>query len=83
MANFLREFQDILPNNIPGEMPPSKGKDNHSIDSIPGCTWPNNLPSKVSQALQEDIMQQEDELVTKGMIRTSSSPFYFINALSP
>ena len=34
LANFLREFQDIFIDNIPGEMPPSRGMDDHSIDLI-------------------------------------------------
>ena len=41
LANFVRGFQDIFTDNIPGEMPPSRGMDNHSIDLILGSTLPN------------------------------------------
>ena len=49
--------------------------DEHSIDLIPRSTLPNKPPYQVSQAQQEETMRQVDELVSKGMIRNSSSPF--------
>ena len=49
--------------------------DNYGIDLILGGNPPNKLPYQVLQAQQEEIMWQVDELVRKGMIRNSSSPF--------
>ena len=75
LANLLREFQDIFKDNIPYEMPPSRGMNNHSIDLIPGITPPNKPNYQVSQAQQEEIMRQASELVDKGVVQSSSSPF--------
>ncbi|MCO5603700.1 hypothetical protein L7F22_057851 [Adiantum nelumboides] len=61
--------------DIPGELPPKRGDDDHMIELIQGRSPPNKPPYRVSQAQQEDIMRQVNELVEKGMLRPSSSPF--------
>ena len=75
LTNFLNEFQDVFTSDIPREIPPKRGEDDHSIELIPGSSPPNRRPYRVSQAQQEEIMRQVDELREKGMIRPSSSPF--------
>ena len=75
LSNFLQEFQDIFTDDIPGDLPPTRGMDDHSINIIPGSSPPNKPPYRVSQAQQEEIMRQVSELVDKGMARPSSSPF--------
>ena len=50
--------------------------ENHNIDLIPQNFAPNEPPYQVSQAEQDEIMWQVDELVSKEMIRTISSPFF-------
>ena len=72
---FLDEFFDCFTNSIPGALPPSRGEDDHKIDLIPGTTPPNKPPYRVSLAQQEEIMAQVNELVEKGMVQPSSSPF--------
>ena len=75
-SKLLQEFQDIFADDIPNEMPPSRGQDDHSTELIPGrSTPPNKPPYRVSQSQQEEIMHQVNELGEKGMIRSSSSPF--------
>ncbi|MCO5571006.1 hypothetical protein L7F22_024737 [Adiantum nelumboides] len=61
--------------DIPGELPPKRGDDDHMIELIPGSSQPNKPPYRVSQTQQEEIMRQVNELVEKGMVRPSSSPF--------
>ncbi|MCO5587306.1 hypothetical protein L7F22_041254 [Adiantum nelumboides] len=75
LSKFLNQFQDVFIDNIPGELPPKRGDDDHAIELIPGSSPPNKPPYRVSQAQQEDIMRQVNELVEKGMVRPSSSPF--------
>ncbi|MCO5596997.1 hypothetical protein L7F22_051069 [Adiantum nelumboides] len=75
LSNFLNQFQDVFIDDIPGELPPKKGDDDHMIELIPGSSPPNKPPYRVSQAQQEEIMRQVNELVEKGMVRPSSSPF--------
>ena len=73
-SKLLQEFQDIFMDDIPNEMPPSRGQDDHTIEFIPESTLPNKPPYRVSQAQQEEIIRQVDELMCKGMIGNSSSP---------
>ena len=75
LSNFLHEFQDVFTDDIPRELPPKRGEDDHAIDLLPGTSPPNKPPYRVSQAQQEEIMRQVNELVEKGMVRSSSSPF--------
>ncbi|MCO5570333.1 hypothetical protein L7F22_024052 [Adiantum nelumboides] len=76
LSKFLNQFQDVFIDDIPGELPPKRGDDDHTIELIPGCSPPNKPPYRVSQAQQEEIMRQVNELVEKEMVRPSSSPFY-------
>ncbi|MCO5552192.1 hypothetical protein L7F22_005704 [Adiantum nelumboides] len=75
LSKFLNQFQDVFIDDIPGELPPKRGDDDHAIELIPGSSPPNKPPYRVSQAQQEEIMGQVNELVEKGMVRPSSSPF--------
>ncbi|MCO5603376.1 hypothetical protein L7F22_057526 [Adiantum nelumboides] len=75
LSNFLNQFQDVFIDDIPGELPPKRGDDDHMIELIPRSSPPNKPPYRVSQAQQEEIMRQVNELVEKGMVRPSSSPF--------
>ncbi|MCO5571737.1 hypothetical protein L7F22_025485 [Adiantum nelumboides] len=75
LSNFLNQFQDVFIDDNPGELPPKRGDDDHMIELIPGSSPPNKPPYRVSQAQQEEIMRQVNELVEKGMVRPSSSPF--------
>ncbi|MCO5563349.1 hypothetical protein L7F22_016990 [Adiantum nelumboides] len=75
LSNFLNQFQDVFIDDIPGELPPKRGDDDHMIELIPGSSPPNKPPCRVSQAQQEEIMRQVNELVEKGMVRPSSPPF--------
>ncbi|MCO5586253.1 hypothetical protein L7F22_040192 [Adiantum nelumboides] len=71
LSKFLNQFQDVFIDDIPGELPPKRGDDDHAIELIPSSSPPNKSPYRVSQAQQEEIMRQ----VKKGMVRPSSSPF--------
>ncbi|MCO5604545.1 hypothetical protein L7F22_058712 [Adiantum nelumboides] len=75
LSKFFNQFQDIFIDNIPRELPPKRGDDDHAIKLIPGSSPPNKPPYRVSQAQQEEIMRQVNELVEKKMVRPSSSPF--------
>ncbi|MCO5554217.1 hypothetical protein L7F22_007745 [Adiantum nelumboides] len=75
LSKFLNQFQDVFIDDILGEFSPKRGDDDHAIELIPGSSPPNKPPYRVSQAQQEEIMRQVNELVEKGMVRPSSSPF--------
>ncbi|MCO5553671.1 hypothetical protein L7F22_007197 [Adiantum nelumboides] len=75
LSKFLNQFQDVFINDIPGEIPPKRGDDDHAIELIQGSSPPNKPPYRVSQAQQEEIMRKVNELVEKGIVRPSSSSF--------
>ncbi|MCO5570274.1 hypothetical protein L7F22_023993 [Adiantum nelumboides] len=54
-------------NEIPKELPPSHGEDDHKIELIPGSSPPNRPPYRVSYAQQEEILTQVNELLEKGL----------------
>ena len=66
---------DCFSNELPSELPPVRNEDDHRIDLIPGTALPNRPPYRVSHAQQEEIMTQVQELLEKGLVRPSSSPF--------
>ncbi|MCO5598126.1 hypothetical protein L7F22_052218 [Adiantum nelumboides] len=82
LSNFLNQFQDVFIDDIPGELPPKRGDDDHMIELIPGSSPSNKLPYRVSQAQQEDIMRQVNELVEKGMQKLISQPVLALPDLS-
>ena len=56
LNEFLHSFDSCFANEIPNELPPSRGDDDHRIDLIQGSTPPNRAPYRVSLAQQEEIM---------------------------
>ncbi|MCO5577703.1 hypothetical protein L7F22_031535 [Adiantum nelumboides] len=75
LHSFLNENVEIFIDDIPSELPPKRGDDDHRIDLIPRSSPPNKPPYRISQFQQEEIMSQANELVQKGMVIPSSSPF--------
>ena len=72
--SFLKDYE-ICFNEAPlGELPPQRPEDHH-IDLIPGSSPPNISPYRVSLSQQEEIMNQVKDLLHKGQIRPSSSPY--------
>ncbi|MCO5607281.1 hypothetical protein L7F22_061474 [Adiantum nelumboides] len=68
MFELLNEFEDVFTNDIPSELPPTKGQHDHTIELLPGSSPPNKPSYRVSQAQQEEITRQVNELVGKGMV---------------
>ncbi|MCO5586288.1 hypothetical protein L7F22_040227 [Adiantum nelumboides] len=75
LSNFVNQFQDVFIDDIPGELPPKRGDDDHMIELIPRSSPRNKPLYRVSQVQQEEIMRQVNELVEKEMVRPSSSLF--------
>ncbi|MCO5605227.1 hypothetical protein L7F22_059407 [Adiantum nelumboides] len=71
---FLDEYADCFSEALPGQLPTERPED-HNTDLIPGSVAPNKPPYRVSAAQQEEIMTQGNELLQKGHIQPSSSPF--------
>ncbi|MCO5600164.1 hypothetical protein L7F22_054272 [Adiantum nelumboides] len=76
LSKFLNQFQDVFIDDIPRELLPKRGDDDHAIELILGSSPPNKPLYRVLQSQQEEIMRQANELVEKGMVRPSSSRFF-------
>ncbi|MCO5614749.1 hypothetical protein L7F22_069033 [Adiantum nelumboides] len=72
--DFLHAHADCFSEGLPGQLPPVRLED-HTIDLIPGSTPPNRPPYRVSRAQNEEIMNQVKDLLEKGLIQPSISPF--------
>ena len=72
---FLDEFASISTESIPSELPPLRGDDDHKFELVPQSSPLNKPPYSVSNAQQEEITTHVNDLLEKGMIQPSSSPF--------
>ena len=71
---LLSAFDDCFADELPSELPPARPED-HTIMLIPGSSPPNQPPYRVSLMQQEEIMKQVRELLEKGLIQPSTSPY--------
>ena len=71
----MHTYHSCFVDKIPNKLLPIRGDDDHRIELIQGSSPPNKAPYRVSMAQQEEIMAQVNELLDKGMIRPSSSPY--------
>ena len=47
---FLKTFNECFVDELPQEVPPSRGEDDHKIDLIPGTSPPNRPPYRILYA---------------------------------
>ncbi|XP_074284012.1 uncharacterized protein LOC141608569 [Silene latifolia] len=73
VAELLREFQDVFPDDLPPGLPPIRGIE-HQIDLIPGAPLPNKAAYRCNPEETKELQRQIDELVKRGFVRESLSP---------
>ncbi|XP_071727878.1 uncharacterized protein [Rutidosis leptorrhynchoides] len=71
---LLSEFADVFPNELPAGLPPIRGIE-HQIDLVPGSILPNKAAYRCSPHETKELEKQVNELVAKGYVRTSMSPY--------
>ncbi|GJP53345.1 hypothetical protein CLOM_g12504 [Closterium sp. NIES-68] len=74
IKELLKEFQDILPDDLPNELPPYRTHQ-HEIVEEPGSKLTFRAPYRLSPTELADIKKQIEYLLTKGLIRSSTSPY--------
>ncbi|KAI4320605.1 hypothetical protein MLD38_034066 [Melastoma candidum] len=74
VVSLLQEFDDVFPKEMPAELPPIRGIE-HQIDFIPGAPIPNRPAYRCSPQEAKELQKQVDELLSKGYVRESMSPF--------
>jgi hypothetical protein len=72
--SLLDEFSDVFPADLPPGLPPERSVD-HRIELIPGAAPPNRPIIRMSQQEPDSLREQLDDLLAKGFIRPSVSPF--------
>ena len=72
--SLIKEFQDIFPSTLPNNLPPKRTVD-HSIELIPGSEPPSRPTYRLSYLEMNELKKQLSELLQKGFIRPSVSPF--------
>src|SRR6266498_1935627 len=73
VTNFLQEYEDVFPAQIPPGLPPIRGIEHH-IDLIPGGTLPNRAAYRTNPEETKEIQQQVQDLLECGYVRESLSP---------
>lgn len=71
---ILKEFEDVFPDELPHTLPPRRNVD-HRIELEPGHQSPSRSPYRMSSVELEELKKQLDELLAKGHIQPSQSPF--------
>ena len=74
VKDVLKRYQDVMPEDLPNELPPRREVD-HKIEVKPETEPPSKAPYRLSQKELEELKSQLDELLAKGYIRQSKSPY--------
>ncbi|KAJ4802068.1 polyprotein [Rhynchospora pubera] len=69
----VKEFKDVFPDEIAG-VPPDREVE-FDIDLLPGTTPISKTPYRMAPAEMKELKVQLEELLAKGFIRPSSSPW--------
>jgi hypothetical protein len=69
----VREYPDVFPDKLPGM--PTKHAVGFHIDLIPGTRPVSLAPYRLSHPFQEELRNQLDDLLSKGLIRHSVLPW--------
>jgi hypothetical protein len=70
---IVREFPDVFPEDLPG-LPPDREVE-FSIDLVPGTAPISKAPYRMAPAKLKELKGQLEELLDKGFIRPSASPW--------
>ncbi|GJP56376.1 hypothetical protein CLOM_g15431 [Closterium sp. NIES-68] len=74
IKELLKEFQDILLDDLPNELPPYRTHQ-HEIVEEPGSKPTFRAPYRLSPTELTDMKKQIEYLLAKGLIRPSTSPY--------
>jgi hypothetical protein len=82
IQELLGEFADIIVDELPRSLPPMRSVSHH-IDLIPGANLPNKAAYRLTPQENEEVKNQVEELLDKGLVSESLSPCVVPTVLSP
>ncbi|KAG0247558.1 hypothetical protein BGZ95_008585, partial [Linnemannia exigua] len=71
---LLNKYADVFPDELPKDLPPERAVD-HRIDLLPDSAPVSKPTYKMSLAEMDELRRQLDDLLNRGFIRPSSSPY--------
>jgi len=82
ITNLLKEFADIVPEELPSELPPLRDIQ-HAIDLVFGSQLPNLPHYRLNPTKRAELNRQVQELLSKGFIHHSMRPCAVPTLLTP
>jgi hypothetical protein len=82
IKDLLENFADIVVDELPHSFRPIRSISHH-IDLIPGASLPNKEAYRLTPRENEEVKNQFQELLDKGLVRESLSPCAVPTVLSP
>ncbi|KAL9250763.1 Transposon Ty3-I Gag-Pol polyprotein-like protein [Drosera capensis] len=77
---LLEEFSHVFPHELPPGLPPMRDVQ-HCVDFIPGASIPNRPAYRMSLKEHEEMQRQVKELLAKGAVWESMSPYHLFGAI--
>ena len=82
VKNFLDDFVDMVPDELPSGLPPLRDIQ-HAIDLVPGSQQPNLPRYRMNLKEKEELNGQVEGLFERGFVRHSLSPCMVPALLTP
>jgi len=74
IKQVLKEFLNVMLEELPDELPPRRQVD-HAIEVMPGVAPPAKAPYRMNHEELRELKVQLQELLAKGYIKPSKSPY--------
>ncbi|WKA05087.1 hypothetical protein VitviT2T_023072 [Vitis vinifera] len=74
VVKILKEFKDVMPAELPKELPPWRPID-HKIELLPGTKAPAQAPYRMPPAELLELRKQLKKLLDAGLIQPSRAPY--------
>ncbi len=74
IQQMLEEFPDVMPKELPNELPPRRQVD-HAIEVMSGVAPPTKAPYQMNHEELKELKVQLEEFLAKGYIKSSKSPY--------
>src|SRR5216110_778317 len=73
-TKLMKEFSDVFPEELPNQLPPRRKVDD-AIELTPGAEPPSRPTYRLSYVEIDELKKQLEDLLKKGFIQPSTSPF--------